>query len=126
MPEKKILIVDDEADTRDMLDKLLTSEGFVVSCSPGPLDALEHVKRLQPDLIILDLHMPKMDGIDLLPRLQLCVPHARVMILSAYADPETSQRALEQGVAGVLWKPFKTSSLLHMIRRILNFPGGKN
>lgn len=122
MPVKKILVIDDEVDTRDMLEDLLTGEGFKVACSDGPQHALDHVKSIQPDLIILDLRMPKMSGIDLLPRLQLCVPHARIMILSAYADHETAQSAMEQGVAGVLWKPFKPSTLLRMIRRILDLP----
>jgi CheY-like chemotaxis protein len=122
VPEKKILVVDDEADTREMLDKLLSGEGFRVSCSDGPADALEQVKRVQPDLIVLDLRMPRMSGIDLLPRLQFCVPHARIMILSAYADHDTAQRALDQGAAGVLWKPFKPSTLLQMIARILDLP----
>lgn len=113
------MVVDDEADTRNLLRDLLAGEGFKVVTCEGPRAALKEAKPLKPDLIVLDLSMPEMNGMDLLPRLQLVVPHAKVMILSAYADPETSQEAIREGVAGVLWKPFKTETLLSMVRRIL-------
>jgi CheY-like chemotaxis protein len=120
MVAKKILVVDDEADTRGLLENLLIGEGFDVVTCGAPDQAVRQALLLKPDLIILDLRMPKMGGMELLPRLQIAVPHSRIMILSAHADNEISQSALEQGVAGVLWKPFRTATLLQMISRILN------
>jgi DNA-binding NtrC family response regulator len=119
---KTILVVDDESDTRVLLYDLLSSEGFKVVTFENPQEALHRVQDVKPDLVILDLRMPMMSGMKLLPMLQIAAPHARVMILSAYADPKTSQDALTQGVAAVLWKPFKTATLLRTIRRILDMP----
>lgn len=119
---RRILVIEDEADTLEFLRDLLVQEGFTVATCETPEKGLHEARALHPDLIILDLVLPNMSGMQLLPRLQIVAPHAKVMVLSAHVDAETAQEALGQEVAAVMWKPFKTQTLLQTIARILDLP----
>jgi CheY-like chemotaxis protein len=122
MKGKTILVVDDDRDILGTLSDLLGSAGFRVWICDNARRAMGEARTIQPDLIILDLRMPGLTGMELIPRLQLAAPRSRIMILSAYADSETSQKAIAQDVAAVLWKPFNTETLIRTIHRILGAP----
>ena len=68
--KKQILVVDDNPDSREMLSFILTGEGFSVLTAEGGMEALEVVKDVQPDLIITDINMPNIDGIELTKQLR--------------------------------------------------------
>jgi len=122
MAGKKIVVVDDEADIRDVVCHLLTDCGFEAIGFGAPEEAFSRVPEFGPELVIVDLRMPGMSGLELIPRLQLVAPKAKYMLLSGYADRDTAQIAIDQGASGVLWKPFKTKTFLDMVMRLLGQP----
>ena len=101
----RVLIVDDHPLTREALSSLLSAHGFEVagSASDG-IEAIEDAARLQPDLVLLDLSMPGMDGIAALPRLREAAPECEVVVLTASGTEENLLSAIRAGAAGYLLK----------------------
>lgn len=115
---KRILIVDDEAIIGRIIKFNLEQEGFEVETATDGLIALSRVKTASPDLIVLDLLMPKMDGWEVAQRLKQDPATAKIpiLILSIVGDREKGQQA---GAAGYLLKPFSMDDLLREVRGLL-------
>ncbi len=107
-----ILIVDDEKPFADNLARLLGSRGFVTATGYNGEDALESVSNHKFDVIISDIKMPGMDGIELLIRLKKITPGTEVIMLTGYADIETGNRAIREGAFDYLFKPVEDIELL--------------
>lgn len=101
-----VLVVDDSAVVREMLTQILTGAGMRVTAAADPLFAMEKVKRRRPDVIVLDLAMPRMDGLTYLNRLMAESP-LPVVVCSALAGAgrETGLRALAAGAVAIVTKP---------------------
>jgi DNA-binding NarL/FixJ family response regulator len=101
----RILLVDDHPLTRDALATLLEQHGFdVVGQAGDGNEAIESARQLQPDLILLDLSMPELDGISALPRLREAAPECEVVVLTASGTEENLLAAIRGGAAGYLLK----------------------
>lgn len=102
----RVLLVDDDPDMRGLLETMLDEDGrFVVAghASEGG-EALRLAERHRPDVVVLDLQMPGMDGLTALPLLRALLPTARIVVVSAFPDPLTLADAIEQGVDGYIDK----------------------
>ena len=115
-----ILIVDDYADNRELLRLMLESDGHRVREAADGLSGLEMAQAETPDLVLVDLSMPKLDGWGFLKELRAdertrCVPCAAV---TAFADRERN-RALAQGFDAYLPKPFRRTELIHTVELLL-------
>jgi DNA-binding NarL/FixJ family response regulator len=112
----RILIVDDHPLTREALSSLLGAHGFdVVGVAEDGEQAIVEVARLQPDLVLLDLSMPGVDGLTALPRLREAAPETEVVVLTASGTEENLLAAIRAGAAGYLLKtepPEKIASFL--------------
>jgi DNA-binding NarL/FixJ family response regulator len=101
----RILIVDDHPLTRDALATLLGAHGLdVVGCASDGVEAIGEAARLQPDLVLLDLSMPGMDGLTALPQLREAAPECEVVVLTASGTEENLLAAIRGGAAGYLLK----------------------
>jgi len=101
----RILIVDDHPLTRDALASLLGQNGFdVVGQAGDGYEAIESARQLQPDLVLLDLSMPELDGLAALPRLRDAAPECEVVVLTASGTEENLLAAIRGGAAGYLLK----------------------
>jgi two-component system NarL family response regulator len=101
----RILLVDDHPLTRDALATLLQQKGFSVVGQAGDgNEAIEAARRLLPDLVLLDLSMPELDGISALPRLREAAPECEVVVLTASGTEENLLAAIRGGAAGYLLK----------------------
>ena len=101
----RILIVDDHPLTRDALASLLRAHGLdVVGVASDGAVAIDDAARLQPDLVLLDLSMPGMDGLTALPRLRHAAPSCEVVVLTASGTEENLLSAIRAGAAGYLLK----------------------
>jgi two-component system response regulator PilR (NtrC family) len=120
MTEKRTIhIIDDEPIIHEVLGDLLTSEGYAVVNSPNGEDALEKHSSQSFELILLDLLMPGMDGIEVLKRLKKIDPHAVIIIITAYASVESAISAMKMGAFDYVQKPFKHDELLLTVERAI-------
>jgi CheY-like chemotaxis protein len=115
----RILVVDDESDALLYLFDLLSGEGFRVEGSSNALEALGYVARRMPDLVLADVHMPEMDGLELLDRIKRMAPKTRVILLSAIVNETTRREALARGGEDLLQKPVDGRALLQAVSRVL-------
>jgi two-component system, chemotaxis family, chemotaxis protein CheY len=116
----KILIVEDDADSREMLAFLLSGRGFEVSCAEDGKDALELIENEPPGLIITDISMPVMDGIELIERLRQH-PEWRlipVLVMSAFRS-EIVNNAMQAGANASTVKPLEIDKLLQMVTHLI-------
>jgi len=115
----RVLVADDEASARSGLATLLRDEGFdVVLAEDGP-SGLARVQEVAPDVLLTDLRMPGMDGIELLKRARELQPELIVVLMTAFADVETAVRAMHEGAEHYLTKPLQIDELVLVIRRAL-------
>jgi two-component system response regulator MprA len=119
MPEAAILVVDDDAPIRRMLDRTLTAEGYAVETAADGGEALAAVERSTPDLVVLDVGMPGVDGLAVSRRLRakgLAVP---LLLLTARDSVPDRVAGLDAGADDYLVKPFATEELLARVRALL-------
>ncbi len=117
----RILIADDHAVLRSGLRLLLGSSGEfeVVGEASSGLETLTLAEQLQPDLILLDLSMPALGGLEALPTLRRIAPNSRILILTMHDDPQYLRQALKQGANGYILKKAADSDLFSAIRAVL-------
>lgn len=115
----RILIVDDESDTLLYLFDLLASEGFQVEGSSSALDALSNVSRRACDVVISDVRMPEMGGLELLERIKRVAPKTQVILLSAFGDDVMRKETIEKGGEDLLQKPLRGDDLLRTLGRVV-------
>ena len=116
---KKVLVVDDEATVRYLLSHVLTHAGYLVEVATDGEAALDRIQASRPDLVVLDLMMPGLDGWGVLERLRSAPSHPPVLVVSAHGDSETPGRAAEAGAAGYMTKPFALKQLVQTCGRIV-------
>ncbi len=121
----RILVVDDDADDREGLRRILSREGYQVDLGMDGLDALEKAARQEYDLVLTDLLMPRLDGLRLLERLKTVKPHLPVLLVTAFGDWGSYARAIEMGAAAYLCKPFRITELLAEVRKALREQTGR-
>jgi two-component system response regulator PilR (NtrC family) len=114
-----IHIIDDEPIIYEVLQDILTSEGYAVEISTNGEEALDKHSSLDVDLILLDLLMPGMDGIEVLKRLKKIDPQVVVIIITAYASIESAISAMKTGAYDYIQKPFKHDELLLVVERAI-------
>jgi two-component system response regulator PilR (NtrC family) len=117
--KEKIHIIDDEQIIHEVLGELLTSEGYEVEKSLSGEVALEKHASQPFDLVLLDLLMPGLDGIEVLKNLRKADPQAAIIIITAYASVESAISAMKSGAFDYVQKPFKHDELLLTVKRAL-------
>ncbi len=102
---KRVLVVDDNAMVRRVLKEFLSKKGFEVGEASGGAEAVALFDEFQPDLMLLDIKMPGMDGLEVLQKIGAKSSHVRIIMLTAVNDDKTGQEALALGAADFLIKP---------------------
>jgi two-component system response regulator NreC len=117
----RILLADDHAVLRTGLRLLLTSQNEyeVVGEASSGTETLALAAELQPDLILLDLSMPALGGLDALPTLRQLLPAAKILILTMHDDPQYLRQALKHGASGYILKKAADTELLSAIKAVL-------
>ncbi len=117
----RVLIADDHPLTRDALAGLLAANGFdVVGQAAGGQEAIDRARELEPDLVILDLTMPDMDGLTALPKLREAAPAASVVVLTAAEDDANLLAAIRLGAAGYLLKNEPPERIVQFLHGVAN------
>lgn len=118
----KVLVIDDEQGIRSLLDTLLSRKGYDVVLADGGRKGLELFRRERPDVIVLDLNMPEMDGVAFLQQVRSLNPDQPVIILTGAGTPEKEQRVHALGVSELVEKEFSLHRLGDALKRLLRTP----
>jgi DNA-binding response OmpR family regulator len=111
MPPKKILVVDDEPEVRQLMEHFLTERGYEVRIAENGRLALAALDTFMADVVLLDMHMPEMDGLETLKRLAVRSPSLPVIMVTVNDDVETTTHLLQMGAADYVPKPFNLEYL---------------
>lgn len=118
--KNRILIVDDVAFVRNALSTLLSENGFdVVGEASSGIEAIEQFSKLSPDLVTMDVVMPKMSGIEAIRKLVKANPGARVVVISAMGQESLVMEAINAGAQDYILKPFSTQEVIETLKRTL-------
>ncbi len=121
----RILVVDDDLGMRDLLEIMLTQEGYEVACGGDPDKALQRVRKEQFDLVITDLKMPKMDGIEFLKQVKELKPETQVILITAFASGNTALSAMKEGAYDYIEKNFDIDELKRIVHEAMEQKGIK-
>lgn len=122
----KILIIDDEKDLRLLFKKILTPEGYSVFTARNGRDGIKINQKNDPDVILLDLRMPGIGGIETLRRIREKDAEVVVIILTGYGDAGTIRDAADLNVYEYMSKPFNNETILKTIKEAAVFGGKKD
>lgn len=111
----QVLVVDDEAEIRSMLQEFLSLKGYGVRTAPDGAGAIREIVRIPPDIILLDIEMPGLSGVETLPTIRALAPHAAVIMVSGSTDTETSKLALARGAFDYVTKPIDFTYLTQSV-----------
>ena len=113
-----ILICDDEEGVRESF-KLILEDRYQLHLVNNGIEALDALKTLKPDLMLLDIKMPKMHGMEILKAVKKIQPSLPVIIVTGYQSDEMAQEAMRLGAAGYLSKPFSSNALISAIKQTI-------
>jgi len=119
--QKTLLVADDDASIRSLLKQLLSDEGFNVLEASTGIEVVDKVKETSPDLVIMDVRMPELDGIEALARLKSTNPKTAVLIMTAFGSSNAAIRAMELGAFDYITKPFELDKISHSVKRVLDY-----
>src|SRR5437762_5875710 len=119
--QKTLLVADDDASIRSLLEQLLSEEGFTVLEASTGTEVVDKVKESSPDLVIMDVRMPELDGIEALSRLKASNPKTAVLIMTAFGSSNAAIRAMELGAFDYITKPFELEKISHTVKRVLDY-----
>jgi CheY-like chemotaxis protein len=117
-PGSHILVVDDDAFFRDLLREVLTEHGYKVSEAVDGIDALKFLQQTSVDMVVADLEMPNMNGLDLTRQLKKERPQFPIVMVTAYAALHTPSDILAAGVDAFLQKPVPMDKLVKIIEQL--------
>ena len=123
MKKKKILVVDDEQDVRETLESVLAKLDYDPIVAPGGKEALELIKQNKIDVVLSDLYMPEMDGIELLKRVKTENRNIVFLMITAHPTIETAVDAIKKGAYDYLTKPFHIDEVKMKLNRALEKSG---
>ncbi|MCT4618439.1 MAG: sigma-54 dependent transcriptional regulator [Marinisporobacter sp.] len=117
---KKIFIIDDHKEISDLLERILIKDHFDARAFYDASSAIEAIRKDFPDLILLDVQMPHIDGVEALKSIKKICPSSKVIIITAYAEKQKSNYFLENGAIDFIAKPFKLKDIRKIIANILS------
>ncbi len=126
MAQERILVVDDEKNIVSSLQQILTDEGYDTHCAHDGLDALDMVQADPPDLVILDIWIPGMDGIEVLKTLKSYYPDVEVLVMSGHGTIDTAVKATKLGASDFIEKPFSLNHIVQSVGRALREKKSRN
>jgi DNA-binding response OmpR family regulator len=112
------MIIEDDKEMRSLLKDFLEEEGFETDSASNGVDALQVLSKDHFDLVITDIRMPGLTGLDILPRMRRLKPEIPIIVMTAYGSDDVRRRSLERGATIYLEKPIHLSKLRTVIREM--------
>jgi DNA-binding response OmpR family regulator len=120
----RVLVVEDEAIVLDLLTEFLASQGYEVVGTRGAADAFTMMEVAPPDVLLLDINMPLVDGVTALRRVRALYPEVRVIMVTANVDEAVARETLQRGAFDYVLKPFDFAHLIHVVEAAVARGGG--
>jgi two-component system chemotaxis response regulator CheY len=117
----KILVVDDSETIRERVSGALEEAGFSTITASDGVEGLQSIEQESPALVILDVNMPRMNGLDMLERLDLATSRLPVLLLTTEVQPELMARAKKAGAKGWMVKPVNLDQLVETVRKVVAY-----
>jgi two-component system response regulator (stage 0 sporulation protein F) len=116
---KTILIVDDQKGVRRLLEELFKMEGWNVYTASDGIEAVSQVKASSPDIVLMDMKMPNMNGLESSQQILALYPDMRIIMMTAYGEMDVVKKALEVGVRRCITKPFNILNLRDLVNELV-------
>lgn len=120
----RILVIEDDAEMRSLLEDFIEGEGIEVESAIDGTQALRKLAGESFDVIITEIHIPGLNGLDLLPGMKKIQPQSTVIAITALGSEEIHRRAMERGADACLEKPFHLEELKRLVHQVV-FPRGQ-
>jgi DNA-binding NtrC family response regulator len=117
----RILVVDDEPDMLALMKMMLEEKGYEVIVTNNPLEVGELLESQKVDIVLTDLKMPGLDGIEVLSEVKRRDPEVTVMVITAYGSLESAEEAIERGAFDFITKPFRKEQVLLAVDKALRW-----
>jgi two-component system response regulator AtoC len=121
MAQRQILVADDDSSIRSLLKQVLADEGYAVLEAATGTEVVERVGEAHPDLVIMDVRMPELDGIEALPKVKSSSPGTAVLIMTAFGSSNAAIKAMELGAFDYITKPFELDKISHTVKRAFEY-----
>ncbi len=121
MAQRQILVADDDSSIRSLLKQLLADEGYSVLEAATGTEVVEQVGNAHPDLVIMDVRMPELDGIEALQKVKNASPGTAVLIMTAFGSSNAAIKAMELGAFDYITKPFELDKISHTVKRAFEY-----
>ena len=115
---KKILVIDDEAIVRTSCERTLAPEGYEVKSADSGKQGIEFLEKEPFSLVLLDLKMPDIDGIEVLNKIKVAWPETKVVMITGYSTVDTAVQALRLGAYNFIEKPFTPDTLISAVEEV--------
>jgi two-component system response regulator (stage 0 sporulation protein F) len=122
----KVLIVDDQAGVRFLLDIVIRESGHKSYMAQNGLEAIELARSVHPDLIFMDVRMPRIGGLEALRKIKETNPEIQVIIMTAYGSEQTVSDALKYGAWCYIAKPFDVNEIKKLLKKFISEHGDIN
>ena len=117
--KKRILVVEDDAEMRSLLKDFFEEEGFEIDSVSNGSEAFRRIAREPFDLIITDIRMPGLTGLDILPGIKKLQPEVSIIVITAFGSEEVRRKALERGATAYLEKPILFNKLRTLVHEMV-------
>src|ERR1051325_10926355 len=115
----RILVVDDEASVRDALRATFAADGYAVQAVDGGVQAIAELEKQDADVVLVDLTLPRISGLEVLDRIRQGWPHTEVIVITGQASISTAVDAIKRGAYHYVTKPFTADEILHLVGQAL-------
>lgn len=116
--QKKIIIVDDQKGVRRLLEELFKKDDWIVHTASDGSEAISKVDELQPDIILMDMKMPNMNGLEASKQILSVHPEKIIIMMTAYGEMDVIKTAMEAGVKKCVTKPFDIMNLKEIVNNL--------
>jgi len=116
----RILVIEDDEEMRSLLEDFFREEGFRIDSVSRAVDALRLLSQHQFDLILTDIQMPNLTGLDILPRVRKLQPEAFIIVMTAYGSDEVHRKSIERGATAYVEKPIHFGKLRTRVHEMVS------
>ncbi len=116
----RVMVIEDDQEMRLLLEDFIQEEGYEVRSTDNGSEAFRILAKDEFDLIITDVRMPGLSGLDILPGIRKLQPHSAIIVITAFGSEEVYTRAIERGADGYLEKPISLEQLRIMIKNVIS------